>query len=112
MKRTTFAVLLALLCLPAAAHAVSLTVWTRLTEQQVSPIFDAFKKLHPEIDLHIHTSDDPVDCASTWYWVMFVASRRRGSSPSRRGRQDGRLRPYRRMLQRLHRDFRMWHLSR
>ena len=53
MKRTTFAVLLALLCLPAAAHAVSLTVWTRLTEQQVSPIFEAFRKLHPEIDLHV-----------------------------------------------------------
>src|SRR5580692_12530980 len=46
-------VLAALLWLPAAAQAVSLTVWTRLTEQQVSPIFEAFRKLHPEIDLHV-----------------------------------------------------------
>ena len=53
MKRTLAAVLLALLCLPVTARAVSLTVWTRLTEQQVSPIFEAFRKLHPEIDLHV-----------------------------------------------------------
>lgn len=53
MKSLLAGVLLAVSFLPLSAHAVSLTVWTRLTEQQVSPIFDAFRKAHPEIDLHV-----------------------------------------------------------
>src|ERR1700678_2142392 len=52
-KRALAGLVLALLCLPVAAHAGSPTGWTRLTEQQVSPIFEAFRKLHPEIDLHV-----------------------------------------------------------
>jgi ABC-type glycerol-3-phosphate transport system substrate-binding protein len=53
MKRLLVGVLLTLLWQPLVAHAVGLTVWTRLTEEQASPIFDAFQKLHPEIDLHV-----------------------------------------------------------
>jgi ABC-type glycerol-3-phosphate transport system substrate-binding protein len=38
---------------PVLAQSTSLTVWTRLTEDSGKPMFDAFQKAHPEIQLDV-----------------------------------------------------------
>lgn len=53
MRHVLLAALLAIAAGPALAQSTPLTIWTRLPQEVTTPMFDGFRKAHPEIPIAV-----------------------------------------------------------